>query len=159
MLAIWSLVPLPCLKAAWTSGSSRFMYCWSLSWRILSITLLACEMSAVRDWGQEEKGSTEDEMTGWHHQLNRHEFEWTPGVGDGQGGLVCCNSWSRKELDTTEWLNWTEINNLKKYITPLLRLVRGAFPIPCLMSTSEVFSVPFLFFFSSSTLYLPANKP
>ena len=51
---------------------------------------------------------TEDEMVGWHHQLNGHEFGWTPGVGDGQGGLVCCGSWGRKESDTTEWLNWTE---------------------------------------------------
>ena len=60
--------------------------------------------------GQEEKGTTEDEMAGWHHQLNGHEFEWTPGVGDGQGGLACCNSRGRKESDTTEWLNWTELN-------------------------------------------------
>ena len=59
-----------------------------------------------RDWGQEEKGTTEDEMAGWHHQLKGHEFEWTPGVGDGQGGLACCNSWGRKELDTTERLKW-----------------------------------------------------
>ena len=56
-----------------------------------------------RDWGQEEKGTTEDEMAGWHHRLNGHEFEWTPSVGDGQGGLECCNSWGRKEVDTTEW--------------------------------------------------------
>ena len=65
---------------------------------------------AGRDWGQEEKGTTEDEMTGWHHRLYRQEFEWDPGVGDGQGGLACCNSWGRKELDTTEWLNGTELN-------------------------------------------------
>ena len=63
---------------------------------------------AGRDWGQEEKGTTEDEMAGWHHQLDGHEFEWTPGVGNGQGGLACCNSWGRKESDTTERLNWTE---------------------------------------------------
>ena len=62
---------------------------------------------AGRDWGQEEKGTTEDEMAGWYHRLDGHEFEWIPGVGDGQGGLVCCSSWGRKELDTTEWLNWT----------------------------------------------------
>ena len=61
-------------------------------------------------WGQEKKGTTEDEMAEWHHWLNGHEFGWTPGVGDGQGGLVCCNSWDRKELDTTERLNWTELN-------------------------------------------------
>ena len=58
--------------------------------------------------GQEEKGTTEDEMAGWHHRLNGHEFEWTPGVGDGQVGLACCDSWGCKESDTTERLNWTE---------------------------------------------------
>ena len=62
-----------------------------------------------KDWGQEEKGTTEDEMVGWHHRLNGHGFGWTPGVGDGQGGLVCCDSWGRKESDMTEWLNWTEL--------------------------------------------------
>ena len=61
-----------------------------------------------RNWGQEEKGMTEDEMAGWHHWLNGCESVWTPGVGDGQGGLVCCDSWGRKESDTTERLNWTE---------------------------------------------------
>ena len=57
---------------------------------------------AGRDWGQEEKGTTEDEMAGWHHQLDAHEFGWTPGVGDGQGGLECCTSGGHKELDMTE---------------------------------------------------------
>ena len=65
---------------------------------------------AGRDWRQEEKGTTEDEMAGWHHWLSGHEFEWTPGDGDGQGGLGCCNSWGHKESDTTERLNWTELN-------------------------------------------------
>ena len=51
---------------------------------------------------------TEDEMAGWHHRLDGHEFEWTLGVGDGQGGLACCDSWGCKESDMTEWLNWTE---------------------------------------------------
>ena len=59
-----------------------------------------------KDWRREETGTTEDEMVGWHHRLNRHEFEQTPRVGDGQGGLVCCSPWGRKELDTTEQLNW-----------------------------------------------------
>ena len=63
-----------------------------------------------KDWGQEEKGTTEDEMVRWHHQLNGHEFGWTLGVGDGQGGLVCCSSWGHKESDTTEQLNWTELH-------------------------------------------------
>ena len=65
--------------------------------------------AAGKDWGQEEKGMTEDEMVGWHHQLNRHEFGWTLGVGDGQGGLVCCGSRGRKESDMTERLNWTDM--------------------------------------------------
>ena len=63
-----------------------------------------------KDWGQEEKGTTEDEMAGWHHWLNGHGFGWTPGVGDGQRGLVCCSSWGHKESDTTEWLNRTELS-------------------------------------------------
>ena len=53
---------------------------------------------------------TEDEMVGWHHRLNGHGFGWTPGVGDGQGGLVCCSSWGRKESDTTEQLHWKARN-------------------------------------------------
>ena len=61
---------------------------------------------AGKDW-RWEKGTTEDEMVGWNHQVDGHEFEWASGVGDGQGGLACCSSWRRKELDTTEWPNWT----------------------------------------------------
>ena len=67
--------------------------------------LIGKDSDAGRDWGQEEKGTTEDEMAGWHHQLDGREFEWTPGVGDGQGGLARCSSWGRKESDTTERLN------------------------------------------------------
>ena len=63
---------------------------------------------AGKDWGQEEKGMKEDEMVGWHYRLNGHGFGWTPGVGNGQGGLACCSSQAHKESDTTEWLNWTE---------------------------------------------------
>ena len=66
---------------------------------------------AGKDWGQEAKGMTEDEMVGWHHQLNGHGFGWTLGVGDGQGGLSYCGSWGCKELDMTEWLNWTLSDN------------------------------------------------
>ena len=73
--------------------------------------LIGKDSDAGRDLGQEEKGMTEDEMAAWHHRLDGSEFEWTPGVGDGQGGLACCNSWGRKELDTTERLNWTELNS------------------------------------------------
>ena len=64
---------------------------------------------AEKDWRQEEKGTTEDEMVGWHHGFNGPEFGWTPGVGDGQGGLACWGSWCCKESDTTEQLNWTEL--------------------------------------------------
>ena len=62
------------------------------------------DSDAERDWGQ-EKGMTEDEMAGWHHRFDGHEFGWTPGVGDGQGGLACCSSRGRKESDMTERLN------------------------------------------------------
>ena len=72
--------------------------------------LFGKDPNAGKDWRQEEKGTTEDEMVGWHHWLNGHEFESTLGVGDEQGGLVCCSPWGRKELDTTEQLNWTEPN-------------------------------------------------
>ena len=83
----------------------KLQYFGHLMWRVDSLE----KTLTGRDWGQ-EKGTTEDEMNGWHHQLDAHEFGWT-GVGDGQGGLVCCNSWGRKELDTTERLNWTELKN------------------------------------------------
>ena len=70
--------------------------------------LIGEDYDAGKDWRQ-EKGMTEDEMVGWHHRLNRHEFEQALGVGDGQGSLMSCNPWGHKELDTTEWLNWTEL--------------------------------------------------
>ena len=83
--------------------------------------------NAGRDWGQEEKGMTEDETAGWHHWLNGREFEWTLGVGDGQGGLACCNSWGRKELDTTEWLNsWFIQKNEDSYLP--LPVIRSEIP-------------------------------
>ena len=69
--------------------------------------LIGKDSDAGRDWRQEGKGTTEDEMAGWHHRLNGREFEWIPGVGDGQVGLASCNSWGCKESDTTEQLNWT----------------------------------------------------
>ena len=70
--------------------------------------LIGKDSGAGRDWGHEEKGTTEDEMAGWHHCLDGRESEWTLGVGDGQGGLACCDSWGSKDSDTTEWLNWTD---------------------------------------------------
>ena len=85
--------------------------------------LIGKDPDAGRDWGQEEKGTTEDEMAGWHHWLDGHEFEWTLGVGDGQGGLACCDSWGCKELDMTEQLNWTEyiFCSFKNWIIYLLK--------------------------------------
>ena len=70
--------------------------------------LIRKDSDARKDWRQEETGMTEDEMVGWHHLLNGQEFKQAPGVGDGQGSLACCSPWGCKELDTTEWLNWTE---------------------------------------------------
>ena len=163
MLAIWYQVPLSFLNPAWASENSRFMYCWSFTWRILSITLLACEMSATvwlfehslalpfkeikpvnpkgnqswifigrtdaeaeapllwptdvknwlngkdpdagKDWRQEEKGMTEDEMVGWHHQLNGHEFEQALGAGEGQGSLACYQSMGSQ--GQTQLRDWT----------------------------------------------------
>ena len=75
---------------------------WSQNW------LPPCnrkDADAGKDWRQEKKGMTEDEIVGWHHQLNGHEFEQALEVGDGQGSLACCSSWGHKESDTTEWLN------------------------------------------------------
>ena len=72
---------------------------------------------AGKDWRQEEKGTTEDEMVGWHHQLNGHELEQIPGDGDGQGSLVCCSPWGRKESDMTE--RWNTTTTMCKWITLL----------------------------------------
>ena len=76
--------------------------------------LIGKDPDAGRDWGQEEKGTTEDVMAGCHHWLDGHEFEWTPGVGDGQGGLACCSSWGhRVGHDWATELNWTEVDKDK----------------------------------------------
>ena len=77
--------------------------------------LIGKDSDAGREWRQEEKGTTEDEMAGWHHWLDGRKSGWTPGVGDGHGGLACCDSWGRKESDTTERLNWTEPNWKKSF--------------------------------------------
>ena len=79
--------------------------------------LIGKDSNAGRYWGQEEKGTPEDEMAGWHHWLDGLESEWTPGVCDGQGGLACCGSWGHKELDMTEWLNWTELVSKQAFIS------------------------------------------
>ena len=87
--------------------------------------LIGKDSDAGRDSGQEEKGTTEDEMAGWSHWLNGHESEWTPGVGDGRGGLVCCDSWGHKESDTTEWPNWTELK-IVQMVTATMKLKDGS---------------------------------
>ena len=71
--------------------------------------LIGKDPDAGKDWRQEEKGTAEDEMVGWHHQLDGHEFEQAPGASDEQGSPVCCSPWGHKESDRTEWLNWTEV--------------------------------------------------
>ena len=76
--------------------------------------LIGKDPDTGKDWGQEEKGTTEDEMVGWPHQLIGHEFELTLGVGDGQGSLACCSPWGHKESDMTEWLKGTELNGQRK---------------------------------------------
>ena len=97
--------------------------------------LIGKDSDAGRDWGQEEKGTTEDEMAGWHHRCDGREFEWSLGVGDGQGGLVYCNSWCLKESDMTEWLSWTELNCFLviKKLTPVLI----ALPHICIVLSSN----------------------
>ena len=97
-------------------------WCWSWNSNTLATGtkswLIGKDPDAGKDWGQEEKETTEDEMVGWHHRLNGHEFKQALRVGEGQGGLACCSPWGRKELDTTERLNWTEaLGRNKSYKT------------------------------------------
>ena len=91
----------------WTDAEAETLILWppdANSWLIWK------DPDAGRDWGREEKGTSEAEMVGGHHRLDGHEFEQAPGFGDGQGRLVCYSPWGHKESDTTEWLNWTELN-------------------------------------------------
>ena len=122
-------------------------WCWG--WNSSTLATWCEELTHLKrpwcweDWGQEKKGMTEDEMVGWHHWLNGHGFGWTLGVGDGQEGLVSCGSWSLKESDTTEQLNfslseWRQINiwiwqffSVKEEKETLLQYV----PIKCVLST------------------------
>ena len=92
---------------------------------------------AGKDWGHDEKGMTEDEIVGWHHRLNGHGFGWTPGVGDGQGGLVYCDSRGRKESGMTERLNWAEIASVYVYFFSILKYLWRA----CLLNCDLVFQV------------------
>ena len=81
--------------------------------------LIGKDPDAGKDWRQEEKGMTEDEMVGWHYWLDGHEFEQAPGFGDGQGGLSCCSPWGCKESNMTEELNWTELTINQKNVSRL----------------------------------------
>ena len=85
--------------------------------------LIRKDPNAWKDQSWEKKGMTKDEMVGWHHRLHRHGFGWTPGVGDGQGGLACCGSWGHKESDTTEWLNWKINGFIWKYTSLKLWMI------------------------------------
>ena len=99
-------------------------WCWS--WNSNPVATWCKELTYLKrpysgkDWGQEEKGMTEDEMAGWRYRLDGRESEWTPGVGDGQGGLVCCDSWGRKASDMSERLNWTELNWIHIYLQEMI---------------------------------------
>ena len=117
------------LRVPWTARRSNQVHPkWDQSWVFIGRTDVEAETpvlwppdanswliwkdpDAGKDWGQEEKRTTEDEMVGWHHWLDGHEFGWTLGVADGQGSLACCGSRGRKESYTTGQLNWTELKN------------------------------------------------
>ena len=86
--------------------------------------LICKDTDAGKDWGQEEKGMTEDEMAGWHPQLNGHGFGWTLGVGDGQRGLACCSSWGHKESATTKRQNWLT-HEWREHITKAQKVPRN----------------------------------
>ena len=101
----------PNLEPVWCSGRTDVEAETAILWPPdMKSWLILKDPDAGQDWRREEKRTTEDEMVGWHHRLNGHEFEQTPGVGDGQGGLACFSPWGRKELDMTERLNWTDVS-------------------------------------------------
>ena len=104
--------------------------------------LIGKDSDAGRDWGQEEKGMTEDEMAGWHHRLDRCEFEWTLGIGDGQGGLVCCNLWGHKESDMTERLNWTDDYSKIVYFKSVNSMVLNYISIKSLKKKKKTIKFP-----------------
>ena len=98
-----------CASELSTKDGERWVFIkWFLKLQYFGHFMRRVDSDAGRDWGK-EKGTTEDEMAGWHHWLDGCESGWTPGVGDGQGGLACCDSWGRKQSDTTEQMNWTEL--------------------------------------------------
>ena len=110
--------------------------------------LIGKDSDAGSDWGQEEKGTTEDEMAGWHHWLNGRESQWTLGVGDGQGGLACCDSWGRKESDTTErlilsdliWRSfWRSEITFKWHFLHSLQIITQLYIYTCIVNISYLF--------------------
>ena len=116
--------------------------------------LIGKDTDAGKDWKQEEKGTIEDEMIGWHLWLDGHEFEQAPGAGDGQGSLMCYSPWGRKELGTAEWLNWTDGSHyLGRFIILVQRLRRYTFSIPfqwCKFWPSLIY---IYFFFNKKPLF------
>ena len=107
-MLVHSNLPFP-FKLGTAPGNGWFIIC--LTCPLLPDVknwLIGKDPDAGKDWRQEEKGTTEDEMIGRHHRLDGHEFEQALGVGDGQGSLACCSPWGHKELDTTELLNWAK---------------------------------------------------
>ena len=96
--------------------------------QVMKRWLIWKDPDAEKDWGQEEKGMTEDEVVGWHHWFNGHGFGQTLAVGDGQGGLACCGSWGHKKSDMTEWPNWTELN-----LTMITFYIKYTFWLKCQM--------------------------
>ena len=115
--------------------------------------LIGKDPDAGRDWGQEEKGTTEDEMAGWHHWLDGHESEWAPGVGDGRGGLACCDSWVHKELDTTERLIWSDL--IYRSLASLGRYIPKYFILFIAMVNAIVSLISLFIFFKSPYIQLP----
>ena len=97
-------------------------WCWSSSPLATWCQLIGKDPDTGKDWEQEEKGATENEMVVWHHQLNGHEFEQTLGDREGQGSLACCSPLGCKKLDTTEQLNWTELYSSGSRVGLLIRL-------------------------------------
>ena len=107
--------------------------------------LIGKDPDAGRDWGQEDKGTTEDEMAEWHHRLNGCESEWTPGAGDGQGGLACCSPWGRQESDTTAlWLHWLTTGSLC-LVTTFTHFPPAVAPPLMMVTTNLVSSTTVLF--------------
>ena len=97
-----------------------------------------------KDRRQEEKGMTEVKMVGWHHQLDGHEFEQTPSVADGQGGLVCCSPWGHKDSDMTAWVNWMIKDNLRGFPCLMERDKKSSYKTVCYVSSASALPKNFL---------------